>query len=308
MRAAGRPDGVIARARQRHAAVMAWRHQTGRGDVKGADVARSTIVAEDDGDGAWTNPFASVTTKAKDSPIKSQSTTVGKVQIVREDKDVESGVGSTQSHDLRDGVYDEEAERRAFQAAVQAWREGKTAENAPAPAASGTSAESILPEKLSCYHCFKVYLPDRGFVPGAEQTESDAAVSGLKLEDKRFCSESCYNATRIALQLLRVEISQPDAQASAQEPPTESYRSRIQELQKLVEDQNSEDEAPAFPAMPVKEASAADLRNSDVLAFGSGHLRASPIQTDDDPLADMFASVAGAAEQLARAVDRKSVV
>jgi hypothetical protein len=256
-------------------AVMAWRRAVHQGDSADGPARKIEIVREyqqspktDPSASLWNNPFSGTSGVSTDVESKSE-----------------------EQQSLLAGSYDEEAERQAFQAAVMAWRSGSAAapasiSNAAAAmevAATGSNMEEL---KCSCYHCFKVFLPTAGYKPPRDELEDEATISGLSLADKKYCCEKCYDATRIALAQLKAEVQtatkQNDDPIQHDSVAAAHTIARLQAMVDAAQTESSDDEI-QYPADPTP--SAPNVASANVLVFGTGDLRSSPIVTSVDDVA-----------------------
>ena len=182
-------------------AVMAWRKANGK---------TTSIIKSTEDDGMWTNPFGS-----NDDNTNSSST---------DTNDTQSGSR------LLDGVYDEEAERRSFQEAVMAWRNGnssnstttvspstgksnKSQSNVKQSSESGSS--STTNTRSTCYNCLRMFHSHLGFHPSSttesDEEENSSSTLVRSLTTKPFCSSACYDAA--AMGILRLEAAKTAARA-----------------------------------------------------------------------------------------------
>lgn len=255
-------------------AVMAWRKANG----KSVSIIKST---EDDG--MWTNPFTSNETNDDNNHSSSTATS-----------------SESQGGSLLAGEYDEEAERRAFQEAVMAWRKGtgsvtidngKTKSNVSvtnnATSESG-STSSATNNRSSCYNCLRIFYGHLGYHPSVHHHESDeeenqqqtissssSSTSVRTLTTKPFCSSACYDAA--AMGVLRLEAAKNAARTDAEKF---QQNSETVATAKNNDDQDRDDTDSVEYEYPTESSTENNHRINGVLTaadYGVGALPPSPV-------------------------------
>lgn len=151
-------------------AVMEWRKAGSTTSDSGSSDTHSKVSSASNDDGMWKNPFQDL---PSESSSKSRSVLIAKDMNDEEDfNDVSSESPATQSppssHNggsLADGIYDEEAERKAFQEAVRMWRQCGSSASSSSAAASDLAVSSSSSATVS-------------------MVSIDARVTGKSLADK----------------------------------------------------------------------------------------------------------------------------
>jgi hypothetical protein len=226
-------------------AVQAWRDSskiTTKGDEK-SNTKPSLISALNSG--SWSNPA--------DAPTES----------------------------LLDGNIDEDAERRAFQAAVEEWRRGSSSKqdsiksnSKEDTAEDGTCTDQVVGRsnsmnRASCYNCFALFFVSGGFIPRPISIDG-CPPEIASLSSKSFCSSTCYETA--SLTSMRREAS---AKAFVQ---TDAGLGISEKLLSHTDDDS-----------PLNE----DITSCETSSYGPENLSHSPINTSSTiTLADFAASAA----------------
>jgi hypothetical protein len=223
-------------------AVQAWRNSS-KTSNKASEESNQPSLVSSMNSGSWSNPA--------DGPMES----------------------------LLDGNVDEEAERRAFQAAVEDWRRGSSKQETTkhiskeATVDGGTSTEGVgrsnAMSRASCYNCFALFFVGGGFIPRPVSIDG-CPPEIASLSSKSFCSSACYETASLAS--MRREAS---AKAFVQADAGLAATGRAL----LHKDDDS----------PLNE----EFVSGEISSYGSENLSHSPINTSSTmALADFAASAA----------------
>lgn len=223
-------------------AVQAWRNGS-KTSTKGSEKSSQPSLVSAMNSGSWSNPA--------DGPMES----------------------------LLDGNVDEDAERRAFQAAVEEWRRGSSKQESSksnskeATADGGTSTEGVgrsnAMSRASCYNCFALFFVGGGFLPRPVSIDG-CPPEIASLSSKSFCSSACYETASLA-SMRREASAKAFAQTDAGLTPSEKTRFHEEDDSPINEESNS----------------------GEISSYGSENLSHSPINTSSTfALADFAASAA----------------
>lgn len=226
--------------------------------------ARESATASDE---MWTNPFfmAPATPEIKEDALES-------MQDGAQDDAGKSG------WDLFSGELDEEAERKAFQEAVAAWRKaGSSANSSPAKVVSNSvqsrpttaasdGSKSERNDRMSCYKCFRIFYSDTGFTPPpfnrgeySYLQDEDLPASILNIYSsffaRTFCSQRCFELGKKQVELQGERLVEVRKQRLLLEKEEEELRSKRTTSQRDI---------PTPPDSPPQEA-----RQSDSFPQGS---------------------------------------